>query len=273
MVYALLKLMDSFNMLNNNKIKSLLLSGLLLGMGSSVVSATPGTHFSIGVAGQHYLYREPGLMKDNGWLAGINADFVYGFKNPFFIALETRILGGKAHYSSNGTGKMKNVTQFIFEMRPLFGHNFQISSTTTLSPYTGLGYRYKSDYSDRRRTTTGHVGYDRISQYLYLPLGLKTNHTLNQEWDLTTRGEFDLLLVGRQESKFKGIGSIHHRQNTGHGFKAEVNFVKKLCNKKSAISFGPYFHYWHIKDSNIVHGTMEPRNKTYETGLAVKYHF
>ncbi len=238
-----------------------------------------GAKVSVGAEAGYYHYREPNVMKLRGWMGGINSAFTYIFSNQLFSTLEGRLTWGSAKYSSNGTGRMKESTpQFLFETRGLLGYNFSVSSNSYLSPFTGFGYRFKSDHSDNQVTTTGHHGYHRYSQYFYMPFGLRSTHTLTPDWSLVLQGEYDLFLRGRQDSKI--LGGLTHRQKKGYGLKANMEIIRHLGNKR-AISFGPYFHYWNIKDSNVKYvqrgavriGTLEPSNRTYETGLAIKFHF
>ncbi|HXF90468.1 MAG TPA: hypothetical protein VNJ29_00895 [Candidatus Nitrosotenuis sp.] len=251
--------------------KILLISSVFSAISSAqAFIQTPSGKTSFGAEVQHYQYREPNLMKLKGWLGGVNLGYTYLFSSQFFTSIEGRALWGSAHYSSNGTGKLKHEPQFIFETRLLLGHNFPLSSQVLFSPYTGFGYRYKSDHSGGRITTTGHSGYDRISQYIYLPFGVRTTHTINKDWNLAWQGEFDLFLKGRQESKIKG--GLTHRQNKGYGLKANIEAIKKIDSKRS-VSFGPYIHFWDIKKSNVNKGFIEPDNKTIETGFALKFHF
>lgn len=104
---------------------------------------------------------------------------------------------------------------------------------------------------------------------------------LNADWGMVMQAEYDQLLRGRQESDLPGSGTDKHTQNSVFGLKLKVDAVKKLPNNR-AISFGPYMHYWDIKDSEKdtsltrtgrFNTSLEPHNKTWETGLAVKYHF
>lgn len=257
----------------NKLSKLLLLASVLSSAAGASVAPSNGWKYSIGIEGQYYNYREPNLMHLAGWMAGLNVDAIYTFRNNLFTGIEARILGGKAHYSSYRTGKMNNVPQFLSETRGLFGYNWVLNATTTLSPYTGLGYRYKRDSKDGAISTTGHYSYKRESHYLYLPLGLKYQTTLTPQLGLVIRGEYDQLITGEQRSNiFLTNRTLNHRQNSGFGAKASVDVIKKLDNNR-VISFGPYFHYWDIKDSEVVAGWLEPRNKTYEAGMSIKYHF
>lgn len=229
-----------------------------------------GPKISLGAEYGYYHYREPGLMKDRGPMGGINTSFNYIFASQFFTGIEGRFLWGKTKYSSHGTGKMKNTPNFIFETRWLLGRHFSIAPQTCLSPFVGFGYRYKSDHSGDQKTSTGHHGYDRYSQYIYIPMGLRVTQTLNSDWKVAIQGEFDLFLRGRQESKIHG--TLVHHQKHGYGLKGNIDLVRRV-SQRSSLSVGPYVHFWDIKKSNIDRGTIEPHNKTVETGLAVKFNF
>lgn len=241
---------------------------------------------ALGAEGQYYNYREPQVMHLAGWMAGINGEAIYTLRNNWFSGIEARVLWGKANYSSYRTGKINSEPQFLSETRVLFGQHWRLNATTTLSPYTGLGYRYKSDSESSQKSTTGHYSYKRQSCYLYLPVGVKYQTSLNSELSLAIRGEGDYLISGKQKSDVNLNGqTVDNTQNSGFGAKASVEVIKKL-NNNQVISFGPYFHYWDIKDSEVttirginLNGTvttrsyLEPHNKSYEAGMSVKYHF
>lgn len=261
-----------------SKLNKILLSSLLAVSSAQALVPACGPKVSVGAEVGYYHYREPNLMKLYGWMGGINGSFNYNFASLFFTTIEGRFLWGKADYNSHGTGHSKGTPQFLFETRALLGHHFSVSPDTSLSPFTGFGYRYKSDHSAHKVTSTGHHGYHRYSQYFYMPFGLRTTHVLNSEWSLALQGEYDLFLRGRQYSDV--YSGITHRQKKGYGLKANLDVIKKFGPKK-ALSFGPYLHFWDIKNSNVVRthtsggtiSTLEPKNRTYETGLAIKFHF
>lgn len=230
--------------------------------------------FSLGLELFYYNYREPRLMEDKGLLYGGNAAYNYTFDNGFFFQPDVRFSYGHANYKSNGSGSMKKVPNWLVEPRVVFGKRFKLALTTELDPYVGIGYRYKADDSHGKKTTTGHKGYYRRSQYLYIPLGLTLHQQMNCDWSLSPTAEFDWFLRGRQRSDVHQ--TLHHRQKKGYGLKGDLMLTKKFA--QSSLSFGPFINYWNIKDSNIVRdsstrGWIEPHNKTIEVGVKVKYNF
>jgi hypothetical protein len=261
--------------------KTTALATLALAGITDTAEAKPGNSFSLGVEGFYYRYREPGLMEDKGSLYGLNADYFHTFSNSWFLGTEARVDFGKADYKSQNTGRDSGVKQFIYEQRGLVGFTFVGSVNTSI--FTGLGYRYKSDHGCGTVTTTGHLGYDRYSQYLYLPVGLRLNADFSQSWDWQATGEFDWLITGRQNSDLATIGitrrSVEHKQSKGWGVKLDYLIGYKMTNSK--IAFGPFLNYWNIKKSNEVMvatnrgilSTWEPKNTTVEAGLKAKWSF
>ncbi len=76
---------------------------------------------------------------------------------------------GNIDYTSAGTGTMKKE---YYKSRL----EYYLSSTARLGandfkPYIGLGYRELLDDSGFKRSSTNHIGYDRLSQYSYIPIG------------------------------------------------------------------------------------------------------
>jgi hypothetical protein len=229
--------------------------------------------FSLGVEGAFYKYREPKFMETHGGMYGANAEYIYNFTDNFHCGLEARLLYGNVDYSSNGTGRDKNIKQWLFEPRGLLGYTFRgIALNPTL--FSGLGYRYKSDHSGGNVSSTGHHGYDRTSQYLYVPIGMRFSSNFSEKWDWQTTAEFDIFLGGRQESDLQTFlgHKVTHDQTKGMGLKFDYLIGYKAAGT-SKLSFGPYVNYWSIKKSKVVHDSLEPKNNTVEAGLKAKWKF
>ncbi|MBA3814197.1 MAG: autotransporter outer membrane beta-barrel domain-containing protein [Alphaproteobacteria bacterium] len=239
--------------------------------------------FSLGLEFFHYNYREPGVMNLKGFLYGANAAYNYTFINDFFIQPDFRFSYGHTDYKSNRTGSLKHEPNWLSETRFVFGKRFKLASITELDPYLGFGYRYKADDSKGKKSTTGHSGYRRKSQYLYIPVGLTLHQQLSCDWALAPTAEFDWFLHGRQSSYVSS--TIHNNQKRGYGLKGDLMLIKKFSH--SSFSFGPFINYWNIKDSNIKKvqlvnrsgeivgeaGIFEPRNNTIEVGIKLNYNF
>lgn len=255
------------------KISALMLSVAFLNT-DAFAECKKNHSFSLGLEGSYYRYNEPKFMQYTGSFYGLNTDYFYRFSNNLTLGAEARIDFGLANYKSKNTGRDKNIKQFLVEPRVLVGYTFKTSSVN-LTPFSGVGYRFKSDHSGGKFSTTGHHGYDRTSQYLYLPLGLTLSGAFNKSWDWQTTGEFDLLLAGRQKSNVtlntSSRMSIIHKQKKGWGLKGE--YLVGYNTGSGKLSAGPFVNYWNIKKSNVNSWTIEPKNNTLEVGLKVKWTF
>merc|ERR1711991_148092 len=76
---------------------------------------------------------------------------------------------GNIDYSSAGTGTMK--TQYYKGRFESYISTNRGVGANDLLPYIGVGYRNLLDDSGFKTTSTNHIGYDRLSQYYYIPIG------------------------------------------------------------------------------------------------------
>lgn len=258
-------------------------------MATSTSPASPH-QLSVGVEGYYYGYDEKytkkHIMDFRGALLGVTATYNYNFVNHFFMGADFRLAFGKANYRGGITDLEKKTTKpatskgiinSLLETRLLVGKKYMTGNGLRISPYTGVGYRLKSDFSSRNLfithdSTVSGRGYNRASQYFYVPFGLTVTKELNQEWSVAATGEYDLFILGKQWS-----GTAHfHTQRHGYGLKADVSVAKRINNK--SISFGPFIYYWNVKNSNVIrdrrgHYWIEPKNTTVEAGLQLKFRF
>jgi hypothetical protein len=176
-------------------------------------------------------------------------------------------------------GTQDGVPDWILEARVVAGMDWA-GDSFSLSPYLGLGYRYL--YSDSRGyTSTGAVGYQRYSDYIYAPAGLTARFRLGDRWILAPTLEADIFMRGRQVSKLSdaglGLMNIANEQKEGSGHRAS------LMLERDRWAIGVWTHYWHIKNSDfqcataVVNGQCfggrEPENYTRESGLELRYRF
>jgi len=90
--------------------------------------------------------------------------------------------------------------------------------------FFGLAYRLLYDDS-----SSDPAGYERYSNYFYMPIGLTTTNYINDDgWSIGATGEFDPLLLGYQVSDFGDV-EITNRQNpgSGYGLRGAVSLAKK----------------------------------------------
>jgi hypothetical protein len=234
------------------------------------------------VGGQisHYRYEEPafpgfGGMDLKGDRGGIVGAYTITSANRVYGRIDGRVSYGSLKYTSGMTGSMDDVPDWIGEVRAVIGRDYLVGGNYSLSPYIGLGYRYL--YNDLRGySSTGAAGYQRYSQYVYIPVGLTARFRTGERWTLAPTVEYDAFLGGRQKSQLSdtglGYNDVTNDQDHGYGYRVY------LMLENGRWSFGPWLHYWKIKDSDVVpiglgRVGMEPENSTREYGVELRYRF
>lgn len=161
------------------------------------------------------------------------------------------------HYSGSGTSD-SYYTKFLAEI--------YLPIRNTL--FTGIGYRNHYDHSGFTTTSTGYSGYDRLSQYLYIPFGAYYSTSYGY-----FKTQYNFLVQGKQTSYFSQISGykndIQNTQRNGYG--VDLSYVPNRANWEI------YWRYWDISDSTTdasyySTGTLngyyyEPANKTNEFGI------
>jgi hypothetical protein len=220
-----------------------------------------------------YHYEEPNFAKLTGERGGAVGAYTFTSPNRVYNRIDGRVSYGSLKYEGSGT--QNNNPDWILEARAVIGRDYLVSENVALSPYIGLGYRYL--YADGRGyTSTGAVGYQRYSHYLYIPAGLTARFRTGERWVVAPTVEYDAFLGGRQYSQLTdtgiGFSDASNRQHDGRGYRAY------LMLESGHWAFGPWLHYWKIKDSDIVpiglgFVAMEPANWTREYGVELRYRF
>ena len=259
----------------------LLLTTLLCLAVSSTVSAfslDPSSELFIAIPLAHYEYREPSFMKDHGYFYGLSLSMAH--YEPFMLKGEAIFAQGKVDYKSKSTGNEKNDQDGRIELRTLLGLPIAMQEQGKLIPYVGFGFRFFRDDSSSRISSTGAWGYNRESNYLYLPLGLEWWVNLNTDWQTRLTIEIDPLWHGFQESDLSSGGflDITNKQTSGYGIKLQYKFI--VAKQQRNYFIEPYFHYWNIKhskpaidyvtfDPDAIYTGREPHNLTREAGLTL----
>jgi hypothetical protein len=237
----------------------------------------------ISVDALHFSYKEPGVMEEKGWMIGMSGDYTFHLNNFMFKA-EGRFGIGSVDYSSEESGKLNDIADYILETRFVSGYDFNASGSVQLTPFTGLGYRYLFDDGSGKLTDLEHGMYDRKARYLYTPIGLESLFGLGSGWRLGATGEYDLFWRGWQRSRVNdvhpGYGPLDNTQKEGWGARASARITKEF--EKLDFYIEPYFIYWDIEisDTDIltfydvpIGDAWEPPNTSREWGARVGIRF
>ena len=232
--------------------------------------------WEVGAQIAKYHYEEPNFAKLTGNRGGAVGAYTFTSPSRVYNRIDGRVSYGSLKYEGSGT--QNNIPDWIFEARAVIGKDFLVSDSVALSPYIGLGLRYL--YNDLRGYTvvgnTVYVGYRRYSTYAYAPIGLTVRMKTGDQWVFAPTVEYDAFLGGRQYSQLTdtaiGYSDASNDQDRGRGYRAY------LMLEKGNWAFGPWLHYWKIKDSDIVLisptvGLLEPANWTREYGVELRYRF
>lgn len=223
------------------------------------------------VALSSYKYEEPGLMQLSGSKIGIGIHASSVNESQWITAFDARASFGQVDYNSADSGSDTGEPDAYTDLRVLTGQQFSVGDFR-FHPFAGLGWRRLVNDSTNMITTTGHAGYRRISNYIYLPFGLDTRWNLADRRFIAATLELDLLLAGRQRSELPDE-TIDNRQTRGHGKRLSVMWGGP------DFSIGPFLQTWRIGKSNEIdcEGGLsvcfEPANRTTEAGMRMRFSF
>jgi len=175
---------------------------------------------------------------------------------------------------------MDNIDDYLWELRGLAGYDFSLSETSTIiTPYIGVGYRYLNDDMSGMTTTTGDAGYERESNYFYSPIGIEVTVNSENGWSIGGAFEYDHFWWGKQKSNMgsvPGYYNIENDQEKGYGLRGSIKLKKK--NEIIDFKIEPFIRYWNIEDSEITADPegrlwIEPENHSIEYGLSFKFSY
>lgn len=253
----------------------MLMIGVLLGAASgqgargSAEDVLTAPKWEIAPEVSYFQYKEPGIMTDKGLLYGVAGAYTHCYDERLW-RIEGEFAFGLVDYEgslSDGTPyTMENSHDYLWNLRLLLGRQWEAEDWGHRF-YLGVGYRGLNDDS-----TQDPAGYDRQSNYIYLPLGLKTYHNLADHWQVGLGGEFDVLLVGLQISGYAEDGGlITNVQWPGFGARASVELRHRAPSVDLALA--PFIQYWWVDESTTSHGWYEPRNYSLQYGLNLIWRF
>ena len=193
-----------------------------------------------------------------------NLKWLYTFEGTF----------GNVNYESPGSGTM-NTNYYKARLENYLSYKFEKYEKAT--PFIGLAYRWLYDDSGGKTSSKGHLGYDRQSEYYYVPLGIFYDYSSK----LNLKAQYNLFLKGTQNSYLSTASTAYtdlvNDQNSGFGIDLTLNFKP---NEKNNVFF--YYRYWDINKSETTTGTYadilvfeayEPKNTTIEYGIGYSWIF
>lgn len=207
--------------------------------------------------GGYYNFKETNI-EESGLLYGLAGSYTYRNQSilspvpKMMLKVDGRIIFGRVDFNGylfdDLYYEIKNVKNFISEFRGLVGYDFSIFSDTTITPFTGIGYRYLKDQLQKV-----HAGYRRVSKYLYTPLGFETKTPLAYGWSAGVKAEYDFFWFGKQTTHLSDLdslfGDIDNDQDSGYGLKFSIKIRKEMSDKNYI--FEPYVDYWSIDSSDV----------------------
>ena len=274
-----------------NKMFKISMLGFFLSSAQAETAPTFKHDFSFGIEAMKYFYKEPNIfqnersrqlgavwMDHRGNLFGLSGSYRLMWQDTFFIQPEGRILYGKHDYRSGRKKEIYNKTKkndpsLLYETRFLAGGKIPLVNKLTLSPYTGIGYRFKSDDGEKVKISNGSTLAYRKSNYVYIPLGTYIDYTLNDTWAVSLKGEYDWIVKGWQYTRSTMLTKpATNKQPNGYGLKGEASV--SCLYKKIKFSISPYIYYWNVRNSKeLKGGVMEPYNITFESGMRLSIAF
>jgi len=256
------------------KILAITLCFAFISMGSVLAQTELPKHsVDLGTEISYIKYKEPSVMEEKGMMYGIVGSYTY--HNKLMLKADGRFSYGQVDYKNSGT--LDNIDDYTLEFRGLGGYDFSVFTASTLTPYIGIGYRYLND--DLKGTTsTGALGYERESNYLYSPIGIEIITPLENDWSVGATLEYDYFWKGIQKSHLSdaiaGLNDIENDQDDGYGLRGSIKFQKK--GEKLDFLIEPFIRYWNIKKSKetvitysgtIIGYGYEPKNNSTEFGI------
>jgi hypothetical protein len=275
-------------MVRSSLVRAVAVGALALVGGLSVSAPTsaqftPAFSGKAGIEGYYQKYREGSVdVTLDGWLGAIAVEGQVDYQS-WMLRADARYSYGEVDYSGSGTSSGE--PNEVFEGRVTIGRSILLGfqDRSRITPYLGYGYRRLYNQAASTVTSTGALGYDRLSQYHYVPVGVEALFFLGDNLSLRPAVEYDYFIHGTQDSYLSQTGlfdDVHNEQDSGYGLRASVMFGTRLGSLRT--EFGPFFRYWNIEQSDtaaltiggVVVGTAwEPANETWEAGLALRFLF
>ena len=245
----------------------------LSGLALTTCATQAGTDFRLEVGPElnAMQYREPGLIKENGFLYGGFASGTAIVKSNLVLNLRASLAAGTLRYDGQtmeGEPASMDTPNRLFTLLTSLGYHWN-----PVTPFAGIGLR---DWNDNLGANSPY-GYNRQTTYLYSPLGLEISRAFGNAWTLGARAEFDLFWAGinrNTDFPIEGNETITLHQHSGYGAQLSI-FVHHPMTRSLGLMVESFFQYWNIGRSEQVYilapdgllALYEPANETSLLGL------
>jgi len=223
-----------------------------------------------------FFYGVKGAYTYRGWLPS-SGEEVKKATDGLTLRCEARYAIGKVDYDGQTWGgdpiTISDIDDRTMELRPLIGFS-RLGRDNESILYTGFGYRYlRDDLSEFPG------GYERESNYYYIPIGMNYTSVKRDVWNIGGTCEFDFLVSGLQKSHLsdwnESLPDIENKQKRGWGLRGSLRIEK---GTKANFVIEPFMRLWAIDNSEIevVEGlgsVHEPENYTFEGGISIFMRF
>lgn len=252
----------------------------------SLLESLQNHTWELGPQISHIQYKEPGVMEEEGTMYGLIGSYTYrDWVRPGsevsdggrMLRLEGRYSWAEVDYDGTVTREtpytVSDVEDYLLEFR-LLGGSDTVTSKSLNTGYLGFGYRYLNDDA-----SFDPYGYERESNYFYMPFGIQTTNDLGDGLSFGIGGEFDLLLFGIQVSHLSDVDpsydDVKNLQWLGFGLRGSARLQKST--KHFDLVVEPFITYWWVEESDpqYVDGAIvwEPRNRSLEYGIQLLFRF
>jgi tetratricopeptide (TPR) repeat protein len=236
--------------------------------------------FEIALSYSQFDYKEdlqPSLKSTElGWIPQVRLGYSYAADDQFYFRAfgELSVGNDDTDYDGSTMGgvPVKATTQNDFARLEMdFGFNFKSGLPVTITPYTGLGYRYwKRD-----------IGYNETYSWWYLPVGVKFLFPLNQKFSIGLNASMNIMFEGQMTISYKNDilanTTVHLGNKLGYLLEIPVSWRPHV---NWAFTVTPWYEYSEIGESpweplNYTNGTYtglvvrEPSSRTNQYGIRI----
>ena len=236
----------------------------------------PFTTLRLGTEYFYFDYDEPAHGTTQGNFFGINGayerrlrtnnhiknmdDVIHDKHKMNMFGFEGSVAWGNVDINGD-RGEIDDISSVIIDTRAYLGYDIPVKNAW-LTPFIGVGYRYA--HTDEGIRPSPFVwAFERETQYLYVPFGVKLHKDISKQWNFSALIEFDFLVWGQITSHLEDGGHsivsasdgtphvldpLKNEQHEGYGIRGSVRFTRKA--KKADFFVEPFFRYWHIDASD-----------------------